>query len=183
MRRIEPQAIDPIALGMPIASCPLGPAIHPEVAPGAPPIHDMRDDSMKLNDPAMLRALQDIPTMQRWEILRRTKRAMTAAELAAEAGATVEATLRSLDLLVAAKIAIAVPATSRRRRVAYRASVARLFLRWQRSDPSDAAAWRALEEVMRNHSRRVQDDAAGRRGNTRGQIAQLSGSFAARFFG
>jgi DNA-binding CsgD family transcriptional regulator len=136
----------------------------------------MRDKSMRLNDPAMLRALQDIPTMQRWEILRRTKRALTATELSAEAGATVEATQRSLDLLVAAKIATAVPANSRRRHFAYRASMVRLFLRWQRTDPSDAAAWRALEETMRNHSRRVQDDAAGRPGAEQFAPSNFGGS-------
>ena len=166
-RRTAPRATDPAARGGQIAFRAHGLTNRPDAAPGAPSIHHMRDTSMRLNDPAMLRVLQDIPTMQRWEILRRAKRALTVAELAGEAGATVEATQRSLDVLVAAKIAIAVPATNRRRRVAYRASVVRLFLSWKRTDPSDVAAWQALEETMRNHSRRVQDDAAGRRGAER----------------
>lgn len=124
----------------------------------------MHDTSLKLNDPAMTRALHDIPTMQRWEILRRSRRAMSAAELARAAATSVESTQRSLDTLVAARLVDAVPATNRRRHFTYRVAMQRLFLRWSRSDKADAAAWRALEEVMRDHSRRVQDDAAGRNG-------------------
>ena len=44
--------------------------------------HSMPDSQLQLNDPAMMRALLDIPTMQRWEILRRTQRAHSVDELA-----------------------------------------------------------------------------------------------------
>ena len=130
-----------------------------------PPVTEMSDTPLKLNDRAMLRALRDIPTMQRWEILRRAKRSLSASELAAAAESSLEATQGSLDALVAAKLAAVQPATSRRRQVTYRSTVERLFLRWNRHDPADAAAWRSLGEFMREHSRAVEDAAAGRAGS------------------
>ena len=77
----------------------------------------MTDVQLELNDPAVLRVLLDIPTMQRWEILRRTQRALSVAELAAEAGATVEEVQRSLDRLVQARLVHASRATARRRQI------------------------------------------------------------------
>ena len=122
----------------------------------------MTDVQLELNDPAVLRVLLDIPTMQRWEILRRTQRALSVAELAAEAGATVEEVQRSLDRLVQARLVHASRATARRRQIAYRAAMTRLFLVWDRLKPEDVKAQRAVDDCMRDHSRRVQDEALRR---------------------
>jgi DNA-binding CsgD family transcriptional regulator len=127
----------------------------------------MPETTLRLRDPAVMRALRDIPTMQRWEILRRSKRALSAPEVASAAGAPLDAVRRSLDVLVAARLAEVQPATSRRRQVTYRAAMARLVLRWSRRDPADVAASRALGRLMRDHSRTVQDDAMGRPGYDR----------------
>lgn len=124
----------------------------------------MRDSQLKLNDPALLRVLKDIPTMQRWEILRRSRRAMSVAELASAAKAPLASMQESLDALVAARLADIKPATSRRRQITYQAAMERLIVRWRRHDPADAAAWRALGEFMRDHSRKVQDEASARPG-------------------
>lgn len=124
----------------------------------------MPDHHLKLNDPAMVRALRDVPTMQRWEILRRAKRSLSVAEIAAAANASLQSTQESLDALVAARLVEAKPATSRRRQITYRVPMARLVLSWRRHDPADAAAWRALGDFMRQHSRRIEDDASGRPG-------------------
>ena len=125
----------------------------------------MRDKHLKLSDPAMMRALRDIPTMQRWEILRRTGRAMSVAELASAAESSLQSTQQSLDSLVSARLVDSKPATSRRRQPTYRAAMARLILSWRRTDPDDAAAWRSLDAFMRDYSRRVRDEASERPGS------------------
>jgi DNA-binding CsgD family transcriptional regulator len=124
----------------------------------------MPETTLKLSDPAVMRALREIPTMQRWEILRRAKRAMSVAEVASAAQASLESTQRSLDALVAARLAEIQPASSRHRRTTYRTAVARLVLSWSRSDPADTAASRELAELMQEYSRKVQDNATRRPG-------------------
>lgn len=119
----------------------------------------MTDKQLELNDPAVLRVLLDASTMQRWEILRRAQRPFATAELAAESKASVEEVQRSLDLLVDAGLVRVCPATARRRRIAYRAAMERLFLVWDREKPEDLAAMNAVDDYMRDHSRRLQDEA------------------------
>jgi DNA-binding CsgD family transcriptional regulator len=126
---------------------------------------NMSETHLKLKDPAIMRVLRDIPTMQRWEVLRRAKRRFTVAELAAATGASAEATQQSLDALVVARLVDVEPATSRRRQITYRSAMERLFLHWSRSDPEDAAAWRTLGTFMRNYSRKVIDETAERAGS------------------
>ena len=121
----------------------------------------MTDMKLELNDPAMLRVLLDVPSMQRWEILRRAQKPLSAAELAAESKATVAESQWSLDRLVEARLVKVVPATARRRQITYRAAMERLFLVWDRSKPEDVAAKDAVDDAMREHSRRVQDEAYG----------------------
>jgi|LauGreDrversion4_2_1035121.scaffolds.fasta_scaffold133838_2 DNA-binding CsgD family transcriptional regulator len=125
----------------------------------------MLEAALRLSDPAVMRALRDIPTMQRWEILRRAKRAMSAAEVSAIAGASIETVHQSLDALVSAKLAVKLPATRRRRHATFRSAMARLVIRWSRSDPSELAASRELGHVMRAYGRRLQDEAAGNPGS------------------
>lgn len=122
----------------------------------------MTDVQLELNDPAILRALLDIPTMQRWEIMRRTQRAFSAAELAVESRARIEEVQRSLDRLVEARLVHASRATARRRHITFRAAMNRLFLVWDRRKPEDVAAQRAVDDCMRDYSRRVQDEALRR---------------------
>lgn len=119
----------------------------------------MSDMQLELNNPAVLRVLLDTPTMQRWEILRRTQKPCTAGELAAEARATAEEVQRSLDRLVEAQLVRMYPASTRRRQITYRAAMERLFLHWDRNKPEDLAAWHAVEDHMRDQSRRLQDEA------------------------
>lgn len=119
----------------------------------------MNDVQLDLNEPAMLRALLDTPTMQRWEILRRAQRPFSASEVAVASNATLEAAQRSLDLLAEARLVRRIRATVRSREITYRAAMERLFLVWDRNKPEDLAAMQALDDSMRDHSRRVQDEA------------------------
>jgi len=127
----------------------------------------MPETTLRLKDPAVMRALRDIPTMQRWEILRRAKHALSAAEVAAATAAPIDAAQQSLDVLVSAKLAERLPATSRRRQVTYRSTMARLVIRWSRGDPAESAASRVLGDFMRAYGRKLQDDATGRPGYER----------------
>ena len=124
----------------------------------------------------MLRAILDIPTMGRWEILRRTQRSFSAAELAAESKATLEETQRSLDRLVEARLVPLKPASTRIRHITYRAAMERLFLRWDRCNPSDVAAWRSLEDLMRSQSRRILDEASSHPGAEQFMPSSFGGS-------
>ncbi len=119
----------------------------------------MNDVQLDLNEPAMLRALLDTPTMQRWEILRRAQRPFSAAEVAVASNATLEAAQRSLDLLAEARLVRRIRATVRSREITYRAAMRRLFLVWDRNKPEDLAAKQFWEDSLRDHSRRVQDEA------------------------
>jgi DNA-binding NarL/FixJ family response regulator/DNA-binding MarR family transcriptional regulator len=127
----------------------------------------MTEIEFSLSDPAVRFLHADVRTMQRWEILRRSQRPHTVAELAEKARASTEDVQRSLDKLVSARLVARVPASRRLRAISYRATVERLLLRWDRNKPEDVAAYRALSGLMRTYSRTVQDDAAGRPGAER----------------
>ncbi|MEY3141662.1 MAG: Bacterial regulatory protein luxR family [Planctomycetota bacterium] len=125
----------------------------------------MSEVYIDLKSPSVLRVLRDVPTMQRWEILRRAQRPFTVAELAQSARISPDDAQRSLDRLAEAGLVTKKPATARRQKITYRAAMERLFLSWDRSDPEAAAAWRVLGESMRDYSRRVQDETTARPGS------------------
>lgn len=125
----------------------------------------MSEVTIELKSPSVLRALRDVSTMQRWEILRRARRALTVAELAQSARTSPEDAQQSLDILAEAGLVVMKPASTRRPKITYRAAMDRLFLSWDRSDPDAAAAWRLLADSMRDYSRRVQDEATSRPGS------------------
>lgn len=131
------------------------------VPSGAP---TMGDVSLQLKDPRVLRALQSIPAMQRWEILRRAARPMAVSDLARMAKATIEDVRASLALLVDAGLVEAVRGPNHGREPAYRTAMDRLFVLWDRNDPESAAAWRSIGKLMRDHSRQVVDRAIDRPG-------------------
>lgn len=125
----------------------------------------MSEVTIELKSPSVLRALRDVTTMQRWEILRRAQRALTVTELAQSARTSPEDAQQSLDILAEAGLVVLKPASTRRPKITYRAAMDRLFLSWDRSDPDAAAAWRLLADSMRDYSRRVQDEATSRPGS------------------
>jgi DNA-binding CsgD family transcriptional regulator len=125
----------------------------------------MRDVSLELKDPRVLRALQSVPAMQRWEILRRSPRPMGVPELAREARATVEDVRASIALLETAGLAVAAAGSNHGREPAYQAAMDRLFVLWDRNDSESAAAWRSIGKSMRDHSRQVVDLALDRPGS------------------
>jgi DNA-binding CsgD family transcriptional regulator len=124
----------------------------------------MNELHIDLTTPSVFQVLTDVPTMQRWEILRRGKRPYTVAEVSEEARTSPAEAQRSLDLLVEAGLVEMRRATKRCPKITYRATVERFFLAWDSSDPAAVAAWRALRAFTLEYSRRVHDEAVLRPG-------------------
>lgn len=135
----------------------------------------MSEVHIDLKSPSVLRALTDVPTMQRWEILRRAQRPFTVAQLAEEARVSPEAAQRSLDMLTEAGLVVMKPAATRRPKITYHAAMKRLFLQWDRHDPEGVAASRALGDCMWRYSRRVIDEAAAHPGAEEVETPSISG--------
>ena len=135
----------------------------------------MSEVHIDLKSPSVLRALTDVPTMQRWEILRRAQRPFTIAELAERARTSPEEAQRSLDILAEAGLVVMKPAATRRPKITYQAAMRRLFVQWDRRDPEGVAASRALGDCMWRYSRRVIDQAAARTGVEELETLSVSG--------
>lgn len=125
------------------------------------------DDHLNLNDPRLMRVLQSIPAMQRWELLRRAQNGLSAEDLAQRAAAGLHDVQQSLDLLAEAGLVRVLRPSRRGGRALYRVTRERLIVRWNRDDPGDVVAWRAFSKVMRDRSRRIIDDAVERSGAER----------------
>lgn len=119
----------------------------------------MVETYVELTNPAVRKVVADIPTMQRWEILRRSRRPLSVAELSKEAQAPTDVIQGSLDDLLAAGIVSVVPATSRRPEITYRSAMDKLFVRWSREDRESFECRRNVGEKMRSYSRGLVDDA------------------------
>lgn len=135
----------------------------------------MSEVHVDLKSPSVLRALADVPTMQRWEILRRSQRPFTVAELAESARISLDEAQRSLDILTEAGLVAIKPAATRRPKITYQAAMKRLVLQWDRRDPDGVAASRALGDGMWKYSRRVIDEAASHAGAEEFEAPSISG--------
>jgi DNA-binding CsgD family transcriptional regulator len=135
----------------------------------------MTEVHIDLKSPSVLRTLTDVPTMQRWEILRRAQRPFTVAELAERARTSPDEAQRSLDILAEAGLVVMKPAATRRPKITYQAAMKRLFVQWDRRDPEGVAASRALGDCMWRYSRRVIDAAAAHPGAEEFETLSISG--------
>lgn len=125
----------------------------------------MSEVQIDLKTPSVLKALKDIPTMQRWEILRRAQRPFTVAELSQHAKTSLEEAQRSLDLLTESGLVRRRPASNRVPKISYEAAMERLFLSWDSNDPEAVAAVRELRAFSIGYSRRIEDETAARSGS------------------
>lgn len=105
--------------------------------------------------PELAEVVQDIPTMQRWEILRRAQEAYTVARLAAESMASVGTAQESLDRLVGVGLAVQQRAAGRTHQVTYRAAMKRLVIHWDDEKSGDRECERKIIERARKYSREV----------------------------
>lgn len=112
---------------------------------------------LSLGSPAVMAALGDLDTMQRWEVLRRDRRPHTVAELASKCGVSLQAAQSSLDLLVDGGLVARVMANARNPNIAYRCEADALFVAWDRASPAQCDFVAALRLKYRDFSRRLLD--------------------------
>ena len=132
----------------------------------------MKSQSLSISAPGLVSVLRDIRTMQRWEILRRTQRGHTVAELAAESRSTIAETQDSLDRLEVVRLAAKQRASSRTKQVVYRAAMDRLIISFDKSAEVDRGLMREVEHGMREYSRSVIDGCSStQRPNEKGRVS------------
>lgn len=107
---------------------------------------------LSLQSPKVREALTDFTTMQRWEVLRTSGSALSAAELAAACFTSFDEMQKSLDLLVESGFAVRVKATAKRRSVTYRAASQDFLVSWDRSDPVQLDWVRGTRARSREHT-------------------------------
>lgn len=117
----------------------------------------MKSKSFSISAPGLVHVLRDIRTMQRWEILRRTQRAHTVEQLAADSRSTLAETQESLDRLETVGLVTKQRITSRTKQTRYRAAMERLVISHDRTDEVDRELMRELGQGMREYSRSVID--------------------------
>ncbi|MEY3144197.1 MAG: Bacterial regulatory protein luxR family [Planctomycetota bacterium] len=105
----------------------------------------------------LVEVLGHVPTMQRWEILRRAPRPYTVAQLAEESRASCEAVQRSLDRLMDVNLVVRTKATKRMPRVTYASAMRRLVVTWSKDSPEDRACRQAHVDSKRSWSKSTLD--------------------------
>lgn len=117
----------------------------------------MKSQSLSISTPGLVHVLRDIRTMQRWEILRRSQRGHTVAQLAAESRSSVAETQDALDRLELVGLVAKQRMNARTRQIRYRAAMERLVISFDKSVELDRDLMREVEQGMRGYSRSVID--------------------------
>ena len=95
---------------------------------------------LRLRDAAVMAAVRDFPTMQRWEVLRRHLAPMSAQEFASACSVTHSEALASLDLLLDGGFVVRHRATARRRHTTYTVAADEIILVFD-SDNEEQRRW------------------------------------------
>jgi len=132
----------------------------------------MKSQSLSISAPGLVHVLRDIRTMQRWEILRRSQRGHTVAQLAAESRSTLADTQDALDRLEAVGLVEKQRMNARTKQIRYQAAMDRLVISFDKSAEVDRALMREVEQGMRQYSRSVIDGCSStQRPNEKGRIS------------
>jgi DNA-binding CsgD family transcriptional regulator/predicted transcriptional regulator len=132
----------------------------------------MKSQSLSISAPGLVHVLRDIRTMQRWEILRRSQRGHTVAQLAAESRSTLAETQDALDRLKAVGLVEKQRMNARTKQIRYQAAMERLVISFDKSAEVDRALMREVEHGMRQYSRSVIDGCSStQRPNEKGRIS------------
>lgn len=125
--------------------------------PGTPPMSHMQPTILSLKCPKLRAALGDLGMTQRWEVLRRSTKPLTAHELAEACGVSDGIAQRSLDLLVEAGLVVRIRASARRREITYQPASERVLVEWDSDSDSDLGFLLQLRQAVRAYSRSVID--------------------------
>lgn len=132
----------------------------------------MKSQSLSIAAPGLVHVLRDIRTMQRWEILRRSQRGHTVAQLATESRSSLAETQEALDRLEAVGLIAKQRMNARTRQIRYRAAMERLVISFDKSAELHRDLMREVEQGMREYSRSVIDGCDSiRRSNEKGRVS------------
>ncbi len=132
----------------------------------------MKSQSLSISAPGLVHVLRDIRTMQRWEILRRSQRGHTVAQLAFESRSTLAETQDALDRLEAVGLVEKQRMNARTKQIRYQAAMERLVISFDKSAEVDCALMREVEHGMREYSRSVIDGCDSiRRSSEKGRVS------------
>lgn len=132
----------------------------------------MKSQSLSISAPGLVHVLRDIRTMQRWEILRRSQRGHTVAQLAFESRSSLAETQEALDRLEAVGSVAKQRMNARKKQIRYRAAMERLVISFDKSVELDRDLMREVEHGMREYSRGVIDGCDSiRRLNEKGRVS------------
>lgn len=132
----------------------------------------MKSQSLSISAPGLVHVLRDIRTMQRWEILRRSQRGHTVAQLAFESRSTLAETQDALDRLEAVGLVEKQRMNARTKQIRYQAAMERLVISFDKSAEVDCELMREVEHGMREYSRSVIDGCDSiRRSSEKGRVS------------
>jgi len=114
---------------------------------------------LSIADPRVAALILDLPSMQRWEVLRRSDTPLSPRELAAACRTTVEIVQHTLDRLVDAGFAVRVKASRAVRHITYRSVSKAVVLEYSHESERDRRCMHEYQEAFRDFSRRVIDRA------------------------
>lgn len=123
------------------------------------PRHSMKPVVLHLSDPRVAALVTDVPTMQRWEILRRSELTMTVDQLASACRTSRAVAQETLDRLVDAGFAVRMRVTAARRSISYRSASERVVIEYDSRSASDRAVVEASTQAYAEHARRAIDRA------------------------
>lgn len=113
----------------------------------------------ELASPQVMAVMRDFVTLQRWEVLRRSDEALSAAQFATACGTTERTAQASLDLLVDAGFVKKLRARRGQPAITYEAEKA-LVVEWSPSDPQQLAFSRESRKTVRQVGRAILDRSA-----------------------
>lgn len=114
----------------------------------------MKPTVLKVSEPKVASVFADLAAMQRWEVLRRSDVPMAADELAAECRVAIDVVQRTLDRLLDAGLVVRIKASSRSRRITYRAVSKEVIFEYDEHS-TDERRW--VLERRESHKRYARD--------------------------
>jgi hypothetical protein len=112
---------------------------------------------LKLSNPHVMAALRDFRSMQRWEVLRSSHRAMSARELADACSSSYEETVASIDRLIDGGFVLRRKATAKCRHATFRSAAESIIVAFDASQEAQREWINSQRREVRRYSREAMD--------------------------
>jgi DNA-binding CsgD family transcriptional regulator len=112
---------------------------------------------LKLSNPHVMAALRDFRSMQRWEVLRSSHRAMSARELADACSSSYEETVASIDRLIDGGFVLRRKATAKCRHATFRSAAESIIVAFDASQEAQREWINSQRREVRRCSREAMD--------------------------